>query len=170
MAFGKECRIMARILIVEDDEEMRSRLKDFLEDEGYESDSARNGSEALRKIKREPFDLILTDMRMPGLSGLDILPVVKRIQPEVSIIVITALGSEEGSRRFLEKGATFYLEKPIHFQKLKTLIHRLISLKEKKAGSGKSFPPPRLAVPQRKAEIPDSGSMTHKGGAAKSLS
>ena len=116
-----------RILIVEDDEEMRSLLKDFIEAEGFETDSASNGSEAFRKLAKESFDLIITDVRMPGLTGLDILPGVRKLQPEASIIVITAFGSEEVCRRAFERGATAYLEKPIHFHKLRTLIHENVS-------------------------------------------
>ena len=115
-----------RILIVEDDAEMRSLLKDFFEEDGFEIDSVSNGSEAFRKIAREPFDLIITDIRMPGLTGLDILPGIKKLQPEVSIIVITAFGSEEVRRKALERGATAYLEKPILFNKLRTLVHEMV--------------------------------------------
>ena len=83
-----------RILIVEDDEEMRSLLKDFIEEEGYEADFVSNGSEAFRKLVKEPFDLIITDLRMPGLTGLDIFPGMRKLQPETTIIVITAFGSK----------------------------------------------------------------------------
>lgn len=115
-----------RILVVEDDEEMRSLLKDFFEEDGFEIDSVSNGSEAFRKIAREPFDLIITDIRMPGLTGLDILPGIKKLQPKVSIIVITAFGSEEVRSKALERGATAYLEKPILFNKLRTLVHEVV--------------------------------------------
>jgi len=116
-----------RILVIEDDEEMRSLLKDFLLGEGFEPDSVNNGSEAFRRLAKEPFDLIITDVRMPGLTGLDILPGIKKLQPESPIIVITAFGTEEVHRRAIERGATAYLEKPIHFHKLKTMIHEIIS-------------------------------------------
>jgi len=115
-----------RILVVEDDAEMRSLLKDFFEEDGFEIDSVSNGSEAFRKIAREPFDLIITDIRMPGLTGLDILPGIKKLQPEVSIIVITAFGSEEVRRKAFDRGATAYLEKPILFNKLRTLVHEMV--------------------------------------------
>lgn len=105
---------------------MRSLLKDFFEEDGFEIDSVSNGSEAFRKIAREPFDLIITDIRMPGLTGLDILPGIKKLQPEVSIIVITAFGSEEVRRKAFDRGATAYLEKPIYFNKLRTLVHQMI--------------------------------------------
>jgi len=118
-----------RILIVEDDEEMRALLRDVIEEEGYKTDSVNNGSEAFRKLTKESFDLIITDVRMPGLTGLDILPGIKRLQPEAPIIVITAFGSEEVQRKAFERGANAYLEKPIHFHKLRTLIHDIFSTK-----------------------------------------
>ncbi len=115
-----------RILVVEDDEEMRSLLKEFLNEEGYETDSVDNGSEAYRRLVRELFDLIITDIRMPGLTGLDILPGIRKLQPEVPIIVITAFGSEEIRQRALERGATAYLEKPVHFNTLRSLVCEMV--------------------------------------------
>ena len=124
----------ARALIIEDDEEMRSLLKDFFVAEGFETDSVSNGYEALGMLIKKPFDLIMTDIRMPGLTGLDILPRIKKIQPEVAIIVITAFGTEEIRRKAFERGANAYLEKPIHFQELRGLIHDVIFAKEKMVG------------------------------------
>ena len=121
-----------RILITEDDEEMRSLLKDFFEEEGFETDSVSNGVDALQKLAKGRFDLIITDIRMPGLTGLDILPGIKKLHPDASVIVITAFGNEEVYRRSFERGATAYLEKPIHFSKLKELIHEMVSTKEER--------------------------------------
>ncbi len=104
-------------------------MKDFLKDEGHEADSAESGSEALRKLARGPFDLIITDIRMPGLTGLDILSAAKKLRGEMPVIVITAFGGEEVCRRSIARGADGYLEKPIHFQKLRSLVHDLISPK-----------------------------------------
>src|SRR4030042_1580367 len=120
-----------RILIIEDDEEMRSLLKEFLNEEGYETDSVDNGSEAYRRLVKELFDLIITDIRMPGLTGLDILPGVRRLQPEAPIIVITAFGSEEIHHKVFERGATVYLEKPIHLKNLRDLVQKMVSSKER---------------------------------------
>ena len=124
---------MVRILIIEDDEEMRALLKDSLLEDGIEFDSAGNGSEAIRKLVEDPFDLVITDIRMPGLTGLDILPGIKKLQPETCIIVITAFGSEEVRRKCFDRGATAYLEKPINMNRLKTLIQKVVSTKEKGA-------------------------------------
>jgi len=125
----------AQILIIEDDEEMRSLLKELLEDEGFETQCASNGADALREIVKKPFDLIVTDIEMPGLTGLDILPEMKRLRPEASIIVMTSFASEEVYRRSLEKGAGGYLEKPIHIEKLKALIHEMLSAKQGMRGA-----------------------------------
>ena len=120
-----------RILIIEDDEEMRSLMKDFIEEEGYEADSVEKGTYAFRKLLTEPFDLIITDVRMPGFSGLDILPDLRKLKPDVSIVVITAFGSEEVHYKALERGADAYLEKPLQLGKLSALIHEMFFLKEK---------------------------------------
>ncbi len=129
---------MARLLIIEDDPEMRFLLEDFLKSEGYEADSAHDGLEALAKLAQESFDLLITDIRMPGLNGLDILSAVKKFQFAMPVIVITAFGGEEVHRRSMARGADGYLEKPVHFHKLTSLIHDLISSKEEmEAGCGK---------------------------------
>ena len=65
---------MVRILIIEDDEEMRALLKDSLLEDGIEFDSAENGSEAIRKLVEEPFDLVITDIRMPRVDGIRYSP------------------------------------------------------------------------------------------------
>jgi DNA-binding response OmpR family regulator len=117
---------MIRIMIIDDSEEMRSLLKDFLEEEGFEIDSVGNGVDALGKLSREYFDLVVTDIRMPGLSGLDILPKIRRLNPGAPIIVMTAYGSDNLKRRSLERGATIYLEKPIRLSQLRTTICELI--------------------------------------------
>ena len=114
------------ILIIEENEEVRLLLKDFMKEEGYIIDSADDGSEALEKLVRKAFDLVITDIQIPGLRGLDILPHLKKYQPDVSIIVISAFGGERASVRAFERGATAYIKKPIDLQALKTLIHDLI--------------------------------------------
>ena len=117
---------MVRIMIIEDDKEMRSLLKDFLEEEGFATDSASNGVDALQMLSKDHFDLVITDIRMPGLTGLDILPRIRRLKPEIPIIVMTAYGSDDVRRRSLERGATIYLEKPIHLSKLRAVIREMV--------------------------------------------
>jgi len=126
-----------KALIIEDDEGMRSLLEDFFKEEGFEADSVSNGSEAFRILVRDTFDLIITDIRMPGLTGLDILPGIKRLHPEVPIIVITAFGSEEIHRKAMKRGATAYLEKPLHFSELRTMVQEIRTANEKNRGAVK---------------------------------
>ena len=118
-----------RILIIEDDAEMRSLLKDVIEEEGYEAELVEKGTYAFRKVMTKSFAVIITDVRMRGVSGLDILPGLRKLQPETPIIVITAFGSEEVRRRALERGASAYMEKPIRLDELRTLIHKMVFLK-----------------------------------------
>lgn len=127
MERSKYSNRIVKILIIEDDDEMRSLLKDFVEEEGYEADCVEKGTYAFRKLITESFDLIITDIRMPGFSGLEILPELKKLQPTTPIVVITAFGSEEVYFKALSRGANAYLEKPIHLNKLKELIHKMVS-------------------------------------------
>ena len=115
-----------RLLIIEDNKEMRSLLKDFFEEEGFEVDSVDDGAGAFPKLAQTSFDLIITDIWMAGLSGLDILPAMKRINPNIPVIVITAFGSEEMRRRVMARGADAYLEKPLQLEKLKNLTQQMI--------------------------------------------
>jgi len=131
---------MVRVMIIEDDEEMRSLLRDFFEEEGFETDSVSNGIDALEKLSENHFDLVITDIRMPGLTGLDILPTIRRLKPETPIIAMTAYGSDDVRRRSLERGATTYLEKPIILSKLRRLIREMVLRKslEQTWGNAKS--------------------------------
>jgi DNA-binding response OmpR family regulator len=117
---------MERILIIDEDEEMGSLLRDFLREEGYQIEVTRNITEARDILSRNLFNLVITGLPLAGAPGMNILPVIKRLQPGVSILVITASGSEEMQRRSLEMGASAYLEKPVHFHELKSLIQRLL--------------------------------------------
>lgn len=117
-----------RILIIEDDQEMRFLLKDLIEEQPeYEVEEVSDGAEAFPKLMGKYFDLIITDIRMPGLSGLDIIPGLRNLQPGVSIIAITAFGSEEIQRKALARGAQAYLEKPVPLDRLRRLIEELIA-------------------------------------------
>jgi two-component system response regulator AtoC len=115
-----------RILIVDDDEDMRSLLKDLLEEDGFETECASNGFDALQEVAGRNFDLIITDIGMPGLTGLDILPGIRRLRPGAPVIVMSSFASRHVHRRSLERGATGYLEKPIRIENLRSLIYRHI--------------------------------------------
>lgn len=102
-----------RILIVDDDGPMRSFLSTVLGEEGYKLEEARNGTEGLVKLSASDFDLVVTDLRMPGLSGLDLMREGKKARPEARWIVITAHGSIGNAVEAMRSGASDYLTKPL---------------------------------------------------------
>ena len=115
-----------KILLVEDDEGIRRELSRGLErTDGFTVDTASNGLEAVEKMGREVFDLVLTDFKMPGMDGLELLGVLKDTRPEVNVILMTAYGSIETAVEAMKRGADDYLTKPIHFHDLLLRISRL---------------------------------------------
>ena len=120
-----------RILVIESDQEIRSLLIDFIKDQGYEADSVEKGTYAFRKLMTGSFDLIIIGIRLLGFSGLDILPALKKIQPETPVVVITAFNGEDVYFEARERGASAFLEKPIQLKKLRELIHQMVSPKER---------------------------------------
>lgn len=100
------------VLIVDDDVLMRSFLKSLLDDEGYETLLAENGVEALSVLRQRDFDLVVTDMKMPDMDGIELLRLGRGIRPETRWIVITAYGAIENAVEAMKIGASDYLTKP----------------------------------------------------------
>ncbi len=84
-----------KILVVDDETIQRDIVRDILEDQGYEVTVFGSGVEALESIKTSPVDVILTDLRMPGMDGVELLRHIKTFDPEIVVVVITAYGSIE---------------------------------------------------------------------------
>ncbi|NJD62943.1 MAG: sigma-54-dependent Fis family transcriptional regulator [Deltaproteobacteria bacterium] len=101
-----------RILVVDDDERMRSFLSSVLREEGYGVEEARNGTEGLAKLSGADFDLVITDLRMPDMSGLALMQEGKKARPDVRWILITAYGSIGNAVEAMKAGASDYLTKP----------------------------------------------------------
>lgn len=116
-----------RILLVDDDEDMRSLLADVLSDEGYEVIQAANGAEALVLLHREAFAAILLDKRMPGLSGMDLLPGLRVFCPTTPVIVITAFGDAHTAAEGTEKGAFGILFKPFRMDELRAMLDHALT-------------------------------------------
>jgi two-component system NtrC family response regulator len=117
-----------RILVVDDEAPQRELLAGFLVKQGYEVVPAVSGAEGLERLQRETFDLILTDHRMPQMSGLDLLKAAREINPEVPVVVMTAYGSVEQAVAAMKAGAYDYLGKPID---LDDLLHRIGKVRER---------------------------------------
>ncbi len=120
--FNLGSQFMTRILIVEDEPDMRRGLQDNLEFENYETAASGNGIEGLRLAERENFDLILLDLMLPGIDGIEVCKRLKSAGNTTPIIMLTARGSEEDKVRGLEIGADDYITKPFS---LKELIARI---------------------------------------------
>ena len=120
---------MPKILVVDDDQEMRRLLEDVLTKEGFHVTQAANGSEALLKVREVSFQVIVLDKIMADLSGLEILPEIKQLQPEAQVILITAFGDRETGVEAIGKGATAYLAKPFGISVLVQMVKKAIEQK-----------------------------------------
>jgi len=118
-----------RILVVDDSEGTRSLCSKILEKEGYVTDTAADGAEALEKIKSEPYDLILTDLMMPHMDGLELLEHAQKEHPGVPVIIITAYASVATAVEAMKKGAYDYVPKPFNPGELQITVHKALDEK-----------------------------------------
>jgi two-component system response regulator HydG len=117
-------KVNQSILIVDDDLAHRTMLKKLVDGWGYEIFEADDGSTAIEKVRKRSFDLILMDIRMLKVSGIEALEQIKVINPAIPIIIMTAYASIETAVAALKKGAYDYLTKPLDFDELKMAINR----------------------------------------------
>ena len=124
---------MKQILLVEDDEIMRITLYDRLMREKWQIDAAVNGREALSRIERTHYHLILSDIRMPGLGGMKLLERARRHSPQTDIFMMTAYGSIEDAIACLRNGAADYILKPFEMDDLIIRINRIFEMQTVRA-------------------------------------
>ncbi len=116
----------ARLLIVDDELIMRESLAGWLQRDGHEVVTAASGEEALIKIKETRFDILLVDIKMEGISGLEVLKNVKESDPDTAVVMITAYGSIQTAIEAIKKGAYDYLLKPFDPNELGVLIEKIL--------------------------------------------
>jgi DNA-binding NtrC family response regulator len=119
-----------KILIVDDELIMRESLAGWLERDGHAVQSAASGEEALDKIKETHFDILLVDIKMEGISGLDVLRRVKETDPDSEVVMITAYGSIPSAIEAMKDGAFDYMLKPFDPNELGVLIEKIIQHQE----------------------------------------
>ncbi|RJP22674.1 MAG: sigma-54-dependent Fis family transcriptional regulator [Deltaproteobacteria bacterium] len=115
------------ILVVDDEPAMRLLLSSVLKEEGHDVTAAASGEEALQLIAKRHYQLVLTDLKMPGISGLDLLEQVKRDDPGTAVIILTAFGTVEGAVEAMRMGAVHYLLKPLsNPEELRLSVRRVL--------------------------------------------
>jgi two-component system response regulator PilR (NtrC family) len=117
---------MSRLLVVDDEQSMRDFLSIMLKKEGHEVVTAENGSSALKVIHAEIFDLLITDVKMPGVDGIEVLKTVKEVSPETVVIMITAFATTETAVEAMKLGAYDYITKPFKVDEIKLVIQKAL--------------------------------------------
>ena len=115
-----------RILVVDDEKAMLVALKGLLSREGYQVETAQSGAEALRLIDTGSFHVVVTDLSMDGVSGMQVLEHARRVDPDVAVVMITAHGSEKIAVQAMKLGAADYLPKPFDNEELRVVVARVM--------------------------------------------
>ena len=118
---------MAKILVVDDELSMREFLEILLKKEGHEVICAADGDEALARFQTEPCDLLISDIKMPKMDGLELLRRVKEHRPNVAVVMITAYASPEDAIAAMKAGAYDYLTKPFKLKEIKSVIRNALA-------------------------------------------
>lgn len=113
------------VLIVDDDPMMAKTLADILQFKGYVSKTAHSGQEALDNCSRNAFDCVISDVKMPGMTGVELCRRLKRRAPEVPVVLMTAYSEDELVRKGRAEGATDVLTKPIHIDDMLAFLRAL---------------------------------------------
>lgn len=118
---------MRNVLVIEDDQKMRSGLVELLGDEGYLVETAENGQTGLEKIKKKDYDVVLTDLIMPAVGGMEVLRETKRMKPKTHVILITAFATVENAVEAMKAGASDYITKPFKIDEVQTKIRKVLA-------------------------------------------
>ncbi|MHC4798243.1 MAG: sigma-54-dependent transcriptional regulator [Planctomycetota bacterium] len=115
------------VLVADDEETLRQNLVQVLREEGFDVIGCADGTEALRALKTNSIDIIITDLRMPGISGMDLIDHAIKLAPDVAIIVITAFGDVETAVEAMKKGVRDYISKPLIFDEIIFKLKRFLA-------------------------------------------
>ena len=123
-----------KILIVDDEKNTRLTLGQCLERTGFKSASAVNAEEGLKKLDEDEFGLILLDLRMPGMGGMEFLKKVRQIRPDIKVVIITAYGTIDLAVEAMKLGAVDFLQKPFTPDEIRELVSRIMKRETLKSG------------------------------------
>lgn len=117
---------MEKILVVDDEPSLRDVLSIMLKKAGYTTATAVDGEEAVSKVGKDIYDLVITDLKMPGMGGMDVLKAVKSASPDTVVLVVTAFGSAESAVEAMKLGAYDYLTKPFQIDEVQLIIRNAL--------------------------------------------
>jgi CheY-like chemotaxis protein len=121
----------ARILVIDDEEAVRDILSRMLMTKGHQVETASDGDEGIERFKKQPFDLVFTDLGMPKLSGWEVGKALKELNPKIPVVMITGWGMELSREKMSENGIDLMISKPFNFEQVTQLIFEAMELKEK---------------------------------------
>ena len=126
-------RQSARILIIDDEKGMLDLLSYELGGQGYQVVTAMNGREGLERVKRDRFQLVITDVKMPGMDGVEVLQEIKKLDPDLEVIMTTGFGTIETAVAAMKKGAYDFIQKPFNLNEVTNLIEKVLERSELKS-------------------------------------
>ncbi|MBI5418393.1 response regulator [Candidatus Poribacteria bacterium] len=129
---------MTNILIVDDEEIIRNFLSDILSEDGYIVHSFGKAEDALDRISKGDIEILITDIKMKGMNGLDLLKKTKDVNPGIDVIVITAFDSAQNAMESIKLGAVDYLSKPINLEQMRFIINKILQQRIKNKNAEKN--------------------------------
>ena len=118
-----------RVLVVDDEPEIRATFEEFLTDRGYDVRTAADGLSAIKIVAEDAPDVVLLDIQMPGLAGVDALAAIRAIAPDVKVIMVSGISSDELARRTLAYGAFDYVPKPVDLTYLQRSVETALTMR-----------------------------------------
>ena len=122
----------AAVLVIDDEKGIRDLLIDELSSEGYKVDTAENGKEGIARIRDSRYDIVITDIKMPRMDGLEVLKVIERVSPDTEVILVTGYATIESAVQAMKEGAYDFIEKPFNLEELSALIDKAREKRELK--------------------------------------
>ena len=116
----------AKILVVDDDKQLADNMAEYLTKFGYKAVAAYGGREALTRFEQGDFQLVVTDLKMPEMDGMEVLDAVKELDSRVTVMVITGYGTIESAVAAIKKGAYDYIPKPFKMEELEVIVNRAL--------------------------------------------
>ena len=155
-----ETQDTVKIIVVDDEDIVLSLICDTLEEEGYAIQTASNGEDALKLIEKEEFDLLITDIRMPGMDGIELVRRVRDIHPDIGVIFMTGYANLNSAKNAIKQGAFDYIMKPFEISEIRKAVKDAVRIKRETEEKSSDH---------QLSSLSDLNQMLHKAGDHKSL-